>query len=163
LREEPFLEIDIGIESDNWLKVHDLEARIVSAIHAAARHAGIALRKGAEVSILLTDDATVRTLNRSWRKQDKPTNVLSFPAATPAGLGKAPMLGDIAVAFETVAREAHADGKTLDDHLLHLVVHGFLHLLGFDHLDDAEAGIMEDYERKILGSLGISDPYADNP
>ncbi len=163
MRDAAHLEIDIGIESDNWLKIQDLEARIGAAIHAAAHHADIALRKGAEVSILLTDDATVTTLNRSWRQQDRPTNVLSFPATTPAGLGKAPMLGDIAVAFETVAREAHADGKTLDDHLLHLVVHGFLHLLGFDHLDDAEAAIMEDHERMILRSLGISDPYADNP
>ena len=157
------LQIDIGIESDGWLQIHDLEARIMAAVNAAVSQVGMALRKGAEVSILLTDDAVVKTLNRNWRKQDKPTNVLSFPASAQAGLGQAPMLGDIAVAFETVASEAHADGKTLDDHLLHLVVHGFLHLLGFDHFDDAEAGIMEDHERMILGSLGISDPYADNP
>ncbi len=157
------LEIDITIESDNWLQVRDLEARIIAAVNAAALHAGLALRKGAEVSILLTDDAAVKTLNRNWRKQDKPTNVLSFPACAPAGLGTAPMLGDIAVAFETVAREALADGKALDDHLVHLAVHGFLHLLGFDHQGDAEAKIMENHERGILESLGISDPYADSP
>ena len=157
------LEIDISIESDDWLQVRELEPRITAAINAAAHHAAIALRKGAEVSVLLTDDATVKALNRNWRKQDKPTNVLSFPASAPAGLGTAPMLGDIAMAFETVAREALADGKTLDDHLVHLVVHGFLHLVGFDHLHDAQAEIMENHERMILASLGISDPYAENP
>ncbi len=156
-------EIDVSVADARWSQVDDLEQRIEAAIDAAASRSGVALRKGAELSILLTDDAEVRALNRDWRKQDKPTNVLSFPAAPRSALATAPMLGDIALAFETVEREAHADGKALADHLVHLVVHGFLHLVGFDHLEDDEAEIMEDHERVILGSLGISDPYADSP
>lgn len=155
------LEIDVSVESDHWSVISDPEALAIAAVMAAARHAGMALKPGAEVSVLLTDNAQVRELNRIWRQQDKPTNVLSFPATSVAGLEKAPMLGDIVVAGETVADEALAEGKTVSDHLSHLLVHGFLHLLGHDHLTDAQAEIMENLERKILASLSIADPYAD--
>lgn len=155
------LEIDVSVESDSWSAVADLEALASRAIMAAAQASGVALMPGAEVSVLLTDDAQVHELNRIWRQQDKPTNVLSFPAASTADLPKAPMLGDIVVAFETVEREAQADGKTFPDHLTHLVVHGFLHLLGYDHLSDDEAETMEALECQILSGLGIADPYAD--
>ncbi|MGL4441710.1 MAG: rRNA maturation RNase YbeY [Bosea sp. (in: a-proteobacteria)] len=155
------LEIDVSIETDHWAVIADPEALGNKAILAAARHAGTVLKAGAEVSVLLTGDAQVRELNRIWRQQDKPTNVLSFPATPVAGLAKAPMLGDIVVAFETIEREALADGKALPDHLAHLLVHGFLHLLGYDHNNDDEAEIMENLERDILASISIADPYAD--
>lgn len=155
------LEIDVSVESGQWAVVSDVEALSSRAILAAAECSGMVLKKGAEVSVLLTTDAQIRELNRIWRHQDKPTNVLSFPAATGARMADAIMLGDIVVAFETVNREAMIDGKTLEDHLTHLLVHGFLHLLGHDHLTEPEAEIMENLERAILASLSIADPYAD--
>ncbi|KIZ39760.1 rRNA maturation RNase YbeY, partial [Rhodopseudomonas palustris] len=104
-------------------------------------------------------------LNANWRGIDKPTNVLSFPALQPPG-GIEPddaprMLGDIAIAYETVRREADDEGKPFVNHLSHLAVHGFLHLVGYDHESEAEAEAMEDVERQILAGLGIPDPYAD--
>jgi len=113
------------------------------------------------VSLLLSDDRTVRELNRQWRKIDKPTNVLSFPAAEPTALARAPLLGDIVLAYETTAREAAAQKKSLADHGTHLVVHGFLHLLGHDHILAQQAEVMEALETRILARLGIADPYAD--
>ena len=107
--------------------------------------------------ILLTDDPAVRELNARFRGQDKPTNVLSFPAPeTPEG-----HLGDIALAYGVCAREAETQGKRFADHLQHLVAHGVLHLLGYDHMTDPEAEVMEGLERVVLASLGIADPYAD--
>ena len=108
----------------------------------------------------LVDDAQIRVLNAHWRGLDKPTNVLSFPAVAAEKIALAPMLGDIVVAFETMQREAVGEGKTLADHFSHLVTHGFLHLLGFDHEDAAEAERMEALESDILARLGIADPYA---
>jgi len=110
-----------------------------------------------EVAIVFTDNEEMRALNRTWRNKDAPTNVLSFPAGdTPHGDGT---LGDIVIAYETSRAEANQTGIPLSDHISHLVVHGVLHLLGFDHLDDVEAEQMEDLERKALSSLGIADPY----
>jgi len=124
---------------------------------AAAALATAPRRKASELSLVLADDATVRDLNRRWRGQDRPTNVLSFPA----GGGPAPvaLLGDVVLAFETVAREADEQGKSLGDHLAHLVVHGVLHLLGHDHEQDRAAKRMEALETGILAGLGIADPY----
>lgn len=110
-----------------------------------------------EATIVLTDDAEMRELNRTWRSKDAPTNVLSFPAGDAPG--EASALGDVVIAYETAKAEADQTGISLADHVSHLVVHGVLHLLGFDHLDDAEAEQMEDLERKALASLGIADPY----
>ena len=107
-----------------------------------------------EVSVLLTDDAAVKALNAEWRGIDTATNVLSFPAAKGSGL-----LGDIAIAFETVQREAAAENKPFLHHLAHLAVHGFLHLLGYDHQTDSQADAMEGLEREILARLSIADPY----
>ena len=119
----------------------------------------------AELAIMLTDDGGIRTLNRNWRGIDKATNVLSFPALQPTGdtgPDDAPrMLGDIAIAYETTRREADEEHKLFDHHLSHLAVHGFLHLIGYDHENDAEAEAMEGLEREILAQLGIPDPYAD--
>jgi probable rRNA maturation factor len=108
-----------------------------------------------DVVVLLTDDATVRDLNARFREKDRPTNVLSFPAAASA----APHLGDLVLAFGVCAAEAAAQGKTLADHLAHLTVHGVLHLLGRDHEAEADAEEMEAEERSILASLGVADPY----
>jgi probable rRNA maturation factor len=107
-----------------------------------------------EISVLLTGDEEVRTLNSKWRGKDKPTNVLSFPQKR--GL----LLGDVILAAETVAREAALASKPLEDHMAHLIIHGFLHLLGFDHEAEADAEKMEQLERVALKRLGISDPYA---
>ena len=114
----------------------------------------------AELSILLTDDAEQRELNAQWRGKNSSTNVLSFPQIEPFGpvVG---ILGDITLARETLEREAGELGKSFADHFTHLVVHGFLHILGHDHLEEEEALVMEGLETQILASLGIKDPYAD--
>jgi probable rRNA maturation factor len=114
-----------------------------------------------ELTILLTDDEEMRTLNRIWRGKDAPTNVLSFPASE--SLSGPGLLGDIALAYETIRDEARERDIALADHVAHLVVHGVLHLIGFDHADDMQAERMEARERKALASLGIADPYADQP
>jgi probable rRNA maturation factor len=116
-----------------------------------------------EVSLVFTDDASIREINAEWRNQDKPTNVLSFPAF-PLIPGKMPglMLGDIILAQETIVREAQDLGKPFDEHLTHLLVHGFLHLFGYDHLEENDAERMESLETRILAGLGLSDPYGDS-
>jgi len=134
------------------------------AINAAAEIADADVGE-AEIAVMLTDDAGIRTLNNNWRGIDKPTNVLSFPALQPTGnaaLSDAPrMLGDIAIAYETTRKEADDEQKPFDHHLSHLAVHGFLHLIGYDHENDDDAEAMEGLERQILAQLGIPDPYAD--
>ena len=107
------------------------------------------------LAILLTDDETVRELNARFREQDKPTNVLSFPSR----LNPEAHLGDVALAFGVCLAEAAAQGKPLANHLQHLVAHGVLHLVGYDHETDAEAAEMEDLERVVLAELGVADPY----
>ena len=117
---------------------------------------------GAELTVIFTDDAHIRVLNRRFRGKDKPTNVLSFPAARPPKARSfGPHLGDIVLGFQTVASEAENGGLVLEDHLTHLIVHGLLHLLGYDHDTDAKAVMMERLETAILASLGIADPYGD--
>jgi probable rRNA maturation factor len=150
-------EIDVMIESGAWPS--DAEAVVRRALAQAAEAAREGRADGA-LAVLLTDDAAVRRLNATWRGLDKPTNVLSFPAPAndPSGA-----LGDIAIAFETTAREAAAEGKPLAHHLSHLAVHGFLHLVGYDHEQDAQAEEMEALERKVLAGLGVPDPYAVAP
>ena len=145
------LDIEVEVEADAWLAVPNVEARVRDAARAA-----LAGRDTGAVSVLLADDAAVRELNAEWRRQDKPTNVLSFPAAPSAE----PHLGDVALAWETCAREAAEQGKPIEHHLSHLVAHGVLHLLGWDHDDDAEAERMEALERDILARLGVPDPYS---
>lgn len=115
-----------------------------------------------ELSLLLTDDAQVRELNREHRGKDKPTNVLSFPSEQiePGGIPPHQLLGDLVFARETCAREAEAQGKAFGDHFRHLLVHGLLHIYGYDHLDDEGADAMEELERRTLARLGIADPYA---
>lgn len=154
-------EIEILFEAEGWESLPDAEAIAQRAGLAAL--AAEAADPGAAVAILLTDDAAMQALNAQFRGKDKPTNVLSFPAPPmPAGAGDAEslFLGDLALGYETCAAEALADGKSLGDHLAHLVVHGVLHLMGHDHETEAEAEEMEGRERAILASLGIADPYA---
>lgn len=126
----------------------------------ALKHAKPKIKGAAELSILLTNDEEQQELNQQWRGKDSSTNVLSFPQIEPFGpvFG---ILGDITLARETLEREALDLDKSLPDHFTHLVVHGFLHILGYDHITDAEALQMESLETQILAALGIDDPYAD--
>jgi probable rRNA maturation factor len=146
--------IDVIVESAQWDALPDAAAVARNAIAQAL--AALDGRADAELAVLLTDDAAVRRLNATWRGLDQPTNVLSFPAAAAPD---SPHLGDVAIAFETTAREARDEGKPLADHLAHLAVHGFLHLVGYDHESDAEAETMEQLERDILARLNVPDPY----
>jgi probable rRNA maturation factor len=154
------LEIEVTELSERWKAMPDIDGMARAAIEASCALAGVALMPGAEVGVQLADDAHVRALNGKWRNIDKPTNVLSFPGAGPMALASAPMLGDIVLAFETTQAEAAAEGKSLGDHATHLIVHGFLHLIGFDHATDAQADAMEGLETRILARLGVADPYA---
>lgn len=133
-------------------------ARAIAAAVAEAKpkFAGVS-----EVSVLLTDDVEQQELNKQWRGIDKSTNVLSFPQLEPFGPVSG-LVGDITLALETVQREAEEMGVGFEAHFTHLVVHGFLHLLGHDHIEDGEAEVMESLETKILAGLGIADPYADS-
>ncbi|MDA0341577.1 MAG: rRNA maturation RNase YbeY [Proteobacteria bacterium] len=116
-----------------------------------------------EVTIVLTDDSTVHTLNRTYRGKDQPTNVLSFAAGPAPATGINYPLGDVVLGFSTVHRECLEAGRPIENHLQHLVVHGCLHLLGFDHESDAEAAEMEMLETEILAGLGVPNPYAVDP
>ncbi|NGP16841.1 rRNA maturation RNase YbeY [Devosia aurantiaca] len=154
----PPLEVAVIRNVDGWPEHFDALAE--KAVFAALAGSKARLKGAAEISVLLTDDEEQRELNRQWRGKDSATNVLSFPQIEPFGpvMG---LLGDITMARETLEREAADLGKSLDDHFTHLMVHGFLHILGYDHLDDAEALQMEGLETQILAGLGIDDPYAD--
>jgi probable rRNA maturation factor len=127
------------------------------AISQAADAVGLA---GAEISILLADDDTIRLLNRTWRGKDMPTNVLAFPIRDSRNPEISSLLGDIVIAYETAEHEARMQRKSLVQHLLHLAVHGFLHLAGYDHQHDEQAQAMERLERLILAELDVPDPYA---
>jgi probable rRNA maturation factor len=174
--------VDVLTESPLWEAEPGAEAVVRQAILQAAAVVG-PMAPGSEVAVLLCDDATIAALNAQWRGREEPTNVLSFPAppasklpasdlgasdpgasdsgASGGGISEAGLhLGDIAIACETVVREAREQGRPVSQHLAHLAVHGFLHLLGYDHQADSEAERMEGLEREILATLGISDPYA---
>lgn len=153
---------EVLVTAECWQAEPEAEAVIHRAIEAAAEIAD-ADTGDAELAVMLTDDGGIRTLNGNWRGIDKPTNVLSFPALQPVGdvSDDMPrMLGDIAIAYETTRREADEEDKPFDHHLSHLAVHGFLHLVGYDHEKDDDAEAMETLEREILAQLGIPDPYA---
>lgn len=154
----PPIDIAVIINDEAW--PDNLEARAEEAVRAAVKLAKPKVKGAAELSIVLTNDAEQHALNRQWRGKDSSTNVLSFPQIEPFGpvIG---LLGDITLARETLEREAAEQGTSFADHFTHLVVHGFLHILGYDHLTDAEALQMESLETQILASLGVEDPYAD--
>ena len=148
--------VDIQVASPRWdgTDVRDVIERAARAALAAARPGSGA----AEISLVLADDAFQRRLNRDWRGRDAPTNVLSFPA-DPSARGH---LGDIVLAYETVAREAEAMAKPFGHHVAHLVVHGVLHLVGYDHGTDREADAMEALEVEVLARLGVPNPYEES-
>jgi probable rRNA maturation factor len=169
--------IDIMVDSPLWKAQRGVKAVLQRAIGEAA---AMAATSGGELAIVLTDDSAIRALNRVWRGKDQPTNVLSFPANAPpqslprkpgrVGVGAASrragepqgrvrLLGDIVIAYETMAREAMAEGRPFQHHLAHLAVHGFLHLVGHDHAADAEADAMEALEIAVLARLDVPNPY----
>lgn len=160
--------LDILIEDDRWTDA-GLEALAIRAEAATLAHLGLDAEV-CEGSVLACDDARIKVLNADFRAKDRATNVLSWPAEERATPGTRPPLpapdimgaielGDIAMSYDTCAREAEAAGKPLADHITHLLVHGLLHLLGYDHITDTDAEIMEGIETEILASLGVPDPY----
>jgi probable rRNA maturation factor len=144
--------IDILIASPRWKAKRQAPAILRKAVRAAA---AVVSTSAGELAIVLTDDSNIRALNRAWRGKDEPTNVLSFPVPKRTGA----LLGDIVIAYETLAREARAERKPFDHHLAHLAVHGYLHLVGFDHEDEDEAAATEGLETAILARLKVPDPY----
>ena len=166
--------IDIKVDSPLWKTRRGVKAVLQRAICEAA---AMAATSGGELAIVLTDDSAIRTLNRDWRGKDQPTNVLSFPANAASrslprkperdgvggagkGRGRVRLLGDIVIAYETMAREALAEHRPFAHHLAHLAVHGFLHLMGHDHAADSEADAMEAMEIAVLARLEVPNPYA---
>lgn len=155
------LSIDIIVQSPQWDAV-DVTAILQGALCEAAATLST---NPAELAIVLTDDSAIQAFNRQWRHVDRPTNVLSFPAKSwPGGRGSRSVqhpipLGDIVIAYETTLKEALSESKPFSHHVAHLAVHGFLHLLGYDHENDGDAETMEGLERSILAHLGIADPY----
>lgn len=162
------LDIQISVEEGDWPSEGDLQSLTERVLLSAADFLAVNEKQPfpkmpPELSLVFTDDASIRAINAEWRNQDKPTNVLSFPAfpVTP-GKMPGPMLGDIILARETLDREATDLDKPFEEHLTHLLVHGFLHLFGYDHLEPDEAERMERLETRILAGLGLSDPYGDS-
>ena len=155
------IDVEVVVQSELWTGVCDVETLARRAVEVGSEVAGRSSSERSELSVVLADDAQIRELNRVWRGKDSPTNVLSFPAASQRGVQSPKPLGDIALAFETVRREAEAEGKRLADHATHLIVHGFLHLLGFNHERDASAEEMEALEIEALRRLCIANPYSD--
>ena len=162
------LDIQLSVEAGGW---PDEETLTTFAGRVLEHTAGFLVAdlgqpfpgEPVEISLVFTSDDDIRTVNEAWRGQDKPTNVLSFPAFPLAPGGKpGPMLGDIIMAEETLRREALDLGIPFDDHLTHLLVHGFLHLFGYDHMTDEEAEVMEGLETRILAELGLADPYGED-
>jgi probable rRNA maturation factor len=166
--------LDIIVDSPLWKAQRGIKAVLQRAIGAAA---AMAATTGGELAIVLTDDSAIRALNRDWRGKDQPTNVLSFPANSPSRslprkpgrvrvgaasrlAGRVRLLGDIVIAYETMAREAAAEQRPFRHHLAHLAVHGFLHLVGHDHAAEAEAEAMEALEIAVLARLEVPNPYA---
>jgi probable rRNA maturation factor len=164
-RTEPATTTALLVDDPRWLDRlgSDIETDISNWIAAAVDRADAEIAPGSEVSIVLANDTAIQDLNRVHRGIDKPTNVLSFPQDDPDSPHFGPLLGDIVVAFETVDREAVDGGLPFRHHLTHMIVHGFLHLVGYDHQDDDEAEEMERLETAILTALDIPDPYAEPP
>lgn len=162
----PRIRIALSVPCTAWLRrMPDLRARCRRVARAALLAGGaqrrFANQTTAELSLVLGDDDLLRRLNREYRRQDKPTNVLSFAALEVTAPARGPItpLGDVVIAYQTTDREAREQGKTLPAHLSHLVVHGVLHLLGYDHGSDKQAKDMETLETAVLARFGLSDPY----
>jgi probable rRNA maturation factor len=155
-------DIEIVIEDDRWCEHPDVEAAADRAVQALRASAAPRIERLRAATVLLDTDAHVAALNKDFRGKPQPTNVLSFPSAmTAVQRGVPGYAGDIIIARETVEREALEMGITVVHHLQHLVIHGLLHLVGYDHIADREAAEMEALETRILATLGVADPYAD--
>lgn len=154
------MNIMIEVEEPSWITLDDIEAIARNAVQTAAKSAGFDAQNG-EIAVLLTDDPSMAEINATWRGKATTTNVLSFPSPPdlPVPTGEARPLGDIVLAYGVVVSEAERQGKSLRDHVIHLIVHGTLHLAGFDHETEVEAREMEKMEVDILSSLGVRDPY----
>lgn len=159
------ISIDIAVNSDRWENIEAFEVLAQDTsrtiITWLVEYESIIFpQMPMELSVLLTDDASIKEINSEWRKQDKATNVLSFPTKElSVGDTPLPLLGDIIFAYETILRESEELTKSFEEHLTHLFIHGFLHLLGYDHISDTDAEQMEHIETGILTSIGLSDPY----
>jgi probable rRNA maturation factor len=153
------LSIDLRVADPRWQSLGDLDAFAAHVLSLSAAR----MQRGGEIAILFTDDAEMQTLNRHWRGKDKPTDVLSFPGDGPQIQGQPVHLGDVALGYETALRDAEAMGRPFEAHASHLLVHGFLHLLGYDHIEHEDARVMEPLEADILAGLGWPDPYATGP
>lgn len=167
MTDSPAISLAVANEAGEWGDVEALEALALAALGAAvddlsAQEAQPFPKEPPEVSLVLADDAMMAGINGEWRNQHKPTNVLSFPAfPLLPGSQPGPMLGDIILARQTIEREARDLGKPVDEHVTHLIIHGFLHLFGYDHIENNDAERMEAIETRILASLDLSDPYGD--
>jgi len=153
------LSIDLRIADERWNVLGDCYALAARVLGTSAAK----LKAGGEAAILLTDDAEMRALNKQWRGLDKPTDVLSFPGEGPEIPGQPQYLGDIAVGYETALCDAEAMDRPFEAHIAHLLIHGFLHLLGYDHIEAEDAKVMEPMEVELLAGLGWPDPYATGP
>jgi probable rRNA maturation factor len=151
------VQVEIIVGSARWRRRPKAKTIVKKAISAAAIAAST---PGSELAIVLVDDSAIRAFNRQWRGKNVATNVLSFPAAAGSRWTASPYIGDIVIAYETTAREAAAEDKPFNHHLAHLAVHGFLHLIGYDHDKDTAAEEMEQLERRILARIDVPDPYA---
>jgi probable rRNA maturation factor len=164
---QPLVTLALAIEGGDWGEIDRIQALAETALDAASRdlssnEAQPFPADPPEVSLVLADDEAMAAINAEWRSQPKPTNVLSFPALPLAPGGRpGPLLGDIILARQTIEHEALDLGKSLDEHVTHLIVHGFLHLFGYDHVETEDAEKMEAIETRILTSLNLSDPYGD--
>lgn len=170
---EPVLRVALRVDHDAWnARLSDIETLCQHAVHAGwragrdalpPRHPLAGKQDGPlEISVLLTDDATVQKLNKDHRSKDAPTNVLSFPGDAEASFpGADILLGDVILAWETIAGEAEAAHTALGDHATHMLIHGVLHLLGYDHIREDDAAVMEQIEVDSLAGLGLGNPYAD--
>jgi probable rRNA maturation factor len=162
-REQPLpaATVEIIVRSPLW----NIHRGVKGLLRRAVAEAACAAKKAGELAIVLTDDESIRAMNRRWRRKDRPTNVLSFPSARSARSeverrrGSHRLLGDIVIAYQTTAREAEAECKPFNHHVAHLAVHGFLHLLGYDHQSAAEAKAMERLEVAVLAGLRVPNPY----
>lgn len=153
------LAIDLRVADPRWQALGDVDAFAARVLGRAAAH----MKTTGEIAILMTDDAEMHVLNRQWRGKDKPTDVLSFPSDGPEIPGQPQYLGDIALGYETSLRDAEAMRRPFEAHASHLLIHGFLHLLGYDHIEPEDAKVMEPLEADILAGLGWPDPYATGP
>lgn len=153
--------VDVTVEDERWSKLCDAEALAQAAVDAVLARIEASWSGDLEISFLFCNDEKIRGLNATWNNKDSATNVLSFPASPMIDNGPLILLGDVIIAFETISNEALDQHKTIPSHAAHMLVHGVLHLFGYDHLTDDAAAEMESLETNILQMMGITDPWAD--